>query len=84
LAYHLLISIEKTLLDKGVHSSWETVRQTLKTHQICTVVLPTSNGACLRIRKAVIPDPEVKELYDQLGISPEIMKARRSWATHSD
>jgi transposase len=84
LAYHLLISIEKTLLDKGIHSSWETVREALKTHQICTMVLPTSDGACLRIRKAGIPDPEVKELYDQLGIPTEIMKARPSWTQHSD
>src|ERR1700730_9358767 len=76
LAYHLLISIEKTLVDKGIHSSWKTVREALKTHQICTVVLPTSDGSCLRIRKAATPDPEIKELYDQLGISPDIMKAQ--------
>jgi transposase len=84
LAYHLLISIEKTLVDKGNHSSWETVREALKTHQICTVVLPTSDGSCLRIRKAATPDPEVKELYDQLGISPDIMKAQHTWTNHSD
>jgi transposase len=34
LAYHLRISIEKTLLDAGVHASWATVRETLKTHQV--------------------------------------------------
>jgi transposase len=84
LAYHLLISIEKTLVDKGNHSSWETVREALKTHQICTVVLPTSDGSCLRIRKAATPDPEVKELYDQLGIYPDIMKAQHTWTNHSD
>src|ERR1700732_844141 len=42
LAYHLLIAIEKTLLDHGIHTSWPTVRDTLKNHQICTVVLPTA------------------------------------------
>jgi hypothetical protein len=56
LAYHLLISIEKTLLDKGVHTSWATIRDTLKTHQICTVVLTTDDGSSLRIRKAATPD----------------------------
>jgi len=59
LAYHLLISIEKTLLDNGVHTSW---RDILKTHQICTVVLPTDDGSCLRIRKAATPDPDVPQL----------------------
>ena len=47
LAYHLLIAIEKTLLDQGIHSSWPTVRETLKTHQVCTIVLPASDGSTL-------------------------------------
>jgi hypothetical protein len=55
LAYHLLISIEKTLLDNNVHTSWATIRDILKTHQICTIVLPTDDGACLRICKAATP-----------------------------
>ena len=41
LAFHLLVAIEKTLLDNGVRSSWATVRDTLTTHQVSTVVLPT-------------------------------------------
>jgi transposase len=79
LAYHLLISIEKTLLDKGVHTSWATVRDILKTHQICTVVLPTDDGSSLRIRKAATPDPDVQQLYRHLDISPDIIKPRHSW-----
>ena len=46
LAYHLLISIEKTLLDQGIHTSWASVRDTLKTHQICTIVLARQYGRC--------------------------------------
>jgi len=80
LAYHLLISIEKTLLDNGVHTSWATVRDILKTHQICTVVLPTDDGSCLRIRKAATPDPDVQQLYRHLDISPDIIKPRHIWA----
>jgi len=44
LAYHLLTAIEKTLLDQGIHTSWASLRDTLKTHQVCTVVLPTDDG----------------------------------------
>jgi transposase len=80
LAYHLLISIEKTLLDNGVHTSWATIRDILKTHQICTIVLPTDDGACLRIRKAATPDPDVQELYRHLNISPDIIKPQHTWA----
>ena len=79
LAFHLLVAIEKTLLDNGVRSSWATVRDTLKTHQVSTVVLPT-NGRCLRLRMAATPDPEVKDLYKRLHISAKIMQPTRSWS----
>jgi transposase len=80
LAYHLLISIEKTLLDQGIHSSWPTVRETLKTHQVCTIVLPTSDGSTLRIRKAATPEPNVLDLYRSLAVSPTVMKPQRTWS----
>jgi transposase len=80
LAFHLLVAIEKTLLDQGVHTSWATVRETLKTHQISTVVLPTANGKCLRIRMASTPEPEVKELYERLRISEKVMTPVRRWS----
>ena len=41
LAYHLLVAIETTLLNQGVHTSWATIRKTLSTHQVATIVLPT-------------------------------------------
>ncbi len=44
LAYHLLVAIETTLLNQGVHTSWATVRETLATHQVATIVLPTDRG----------------------------------------
>jgi transposase len=44
LAYHLLVAIEKTLLDKGVHTSWATVRQTLQTQQSRGVTGPLGVG----------------------------------------
>ena len=85
LAYHLLIAIEKTLLDHGIHTSWPTVRDTLKSHQICTVVLPTDGGSTLRIRKAATPEPDVQDLYRALGIPSQIITHQHSWThSHSD
>lgn len=80
LAYHLLISIEKTLLDQGVHTSWATVRETLKTHQVATIVLPTEANTELRIRKSSKPEASHLELYAKLAIPPEIVRPRNSWA----
>jgi transposase len=85
LAYHLLIAIEKMLLDRAIHTSWATVRDTLKSHQICTVVLPSDDGSILRIRKAATPEPEVEDLYRSLGIAPQIIKPHHSMIPpHSD
>jgi transposase len=62
LAYHLLVAIEKRFLDKGIHTSWWTIRQQLSTHQVITVVLPTANGRVLKIRKAGSPEPVHREI----------------------
>ncbi len=79
LAYHLLIAIEKPLLDKGIHTSWPTVRDTIKTHQLCTIVLPTADGATLRIRKAATPEPDVLDLYRALRVPHQIITPKHTW-----
>jgi transposase len=86
LAYHLLTAIEKTLLDQGIHTSWASLRDTLKTHQVCTVVLPTANGSCLRIRKAATPEREVAEIYRNLAVPSRPIAPKHTWIepAHSD
>ena len=79
LAYHLLVAIEKTLLDQGVHTSWQTLRDALKTHQVCTVVLPTDQGDVLRIRKSATPEPLHKTIYDLLYIPTQIIEPKKTW-----
>jgi transposase len=84
LAYHLLVAIEKTLLDQDVHVSWETLRDLLKTHQVCTVVLPTDDGAILRIRKASTPEPLHRQIYDLLHITTPVIQPRKTWTEAQD
>jgi len=79
LAYHILVAIEKTLLDQDIHVSWETLRDLLRTHQVCTVVLPTDDGAVLRIRKASTPEPIHRQIYDLLRITIPILQPRKTW-----
>jgi hypothetical protein len=78
LAYHLLIAIEKTLLDQGIRTSWSTVRDSLKTHQVCTIVLPTNDGSTLRIRKAATTEPDVLDLYRSLGVPDTVVKPQHT------
>jgi transposase len=86
LAYHLLTAIEKTLLDQGIHTSWASVRDTLKTHQVCTVVLPTDTGSCLRIRKAATPESDVEQIYRNLAVPSQLIAPKHTWIepAHSD
>ena len=81
LAYHLLVAIEKTLLDKGIHTSWWTIRQTLKTHHVCTVKLPADNGKILCIRKSSTPEPAHRDIYKLLNISEEVMLPKKYWTS---
>ncbi|TKJ44925.1 hypothetical protein CEE34_10630 [Candidatus Aerophobetes bacterium Ae_b3a] len=79
LAYHLLVAIEKTLSDEGIHTSWLTVKGTLKTHQVATVILPTTSGEILKIRKGVNAEPKHLEIYKSLKIPSEVMKPIKTW-----
>jgi transposase len=79
LAYHLLVAIEKTLLDEGIHTSWLTVKDTLKTHQVATIILPVINGEILKIRKGVNAEPPHLEIYKSLKIPSEVMKPVKTW-----
>jgi transposase len=80
LAYHLLVAIEKRFLDRGVHTSWATLREQLSTHQVVTVVLPSTTGPVLRIRKASTPEPIHREIYQTLKIPHEVIKPVKTWA----
>ena len=79
LAYHLLMAIEKTCRDRGLHTSWATLCDQLRTHQVVTLVLPTVDGRTLTIRKGTTPEPEHRELYRLLGIPEEPMKPVKTW-----
>lgn len=79
LAYHLLVSIEKMFLDAGIHTSWATLREQLRTHQVLTVVLPASHGEVLKIRKGSTPEPVHQEIYQTLRIPHEVMKPVKTW-----
>jgi transposase len=79
LAYHLLVAIEKSFLDQGIHTSWATLREQLRTHQVVTAVLPTTDGHLLKIRRATTPEPQHRLIYQGLGISEEIMTPVKTW-----
>ena len=81
LAYHLLVSIEKTMLDNGVHTSWQTICQALSSHQISTIVLPSDSAEILRIRKASTPEPVHRDIYALLNVPQQPVRPTKTWCT---
>lgn len=67
------------ILDAGIHTSWGTLREELSTHQVVTVVLPTSNGDTLKIRRGATPEPRHQEIYEALRMPSEVMKPVKTW-----
>jgi transposase len=79
LAYHLLVVIEQYFLDKGIHTSWATLREELSTHQVVTVALRTESGGTLRIRKGTTPEAPHRLIYETLQIPMEVMAPVKTW-----
>lgn len=80
LAYHLLAAIEHRFLQAGVHTSWATLREHLRTHQVVTLVLHEAGSArVLKIRKATNPEAVHREIYATLRIPVEVMKPIKTW-----
>ncbi len=69
LAYHLLHSIEYTLLNKQCHSCWATVKRLVTSHTYSTIILPTTRGAVIHLRKPGMPEAVQVELYEKLNVN---------------
>lgn len=80
LAYHLLVAIEKCFRDRGLETSWETLREALRTHQVSTVVMPATDGRVLRLRHSTTPEKLHQEIYETLGISAEVIRPIKTWS----
>ena len=78
LAYHLLVSVEKTLRDTDLYTSWATVREQLSTHQVVTIKLPATDGRTLTIRRATAPEDVHLDLYRRLRVPPEVIEPVRA------
>ena len=83
LAYHLLVCIERAFLDQGIHTSWETLRRQLSTHQVVTVRLPTVDGRVLTIRRDTRPEKIHSEIYSALRVPERILSPINRWSQSS-
>jgi transposase len=83
LAYHLLVCIERAFLDQGIHTSWETLRTRLSTHQVVTVRLPSTDGRVFTIRRDTRPEQIHRDIYRVLRIPERILSPIKRWDQNS-
>ena len=79
LAYHLLHSIRYQLKAKGIHSSWQTLREILATQCRITSSLKMANGKIVKIRKTTSPNAEQSAIYQALGLAPSPVKTEKTY-----
>jgi len=76
LAYNLLVAIENILLDKGIHTACAAIRETLETHRVAAIVLPTDGDVILKIRKAFTREPQHVKLYRLPEVPKQIIRPK--------
>jgi transposase len=76
LAYHLLATIEQSLLRKGDHRSWATIKKTLETHQRSTLSLRGEGRILHQIRLSSTPETAHQQIYRLLDIKDPLPRTR--------
>lgn len=68
LAYHLVHTLRYQLKARGIHLSWDRLRQELDGQDRVTIEMQRADGKTLHIRKATRPEPRQQVIYDALEI----------------
>ena len=74
LAYHLLISIEHQLREKGDHREWMTIKKELSTHQRNTIIFTDNGHRIHHIRVSGTTEVVHKEIYKVLGVKNNLRR----------
>ncbi len=78
LAYHLLVSIQRELRQKGISYRWETIRNRLSTQTRVTASLTNNKGERIHIRQTTDPEPFHFQIYRALGLPVNPLRAKRA------
>ena len=70
LAYQFVQIIRTRLAARGIHDSWDSLRQVLQVQRRVTSSFKTRDGRTLNVRKASLPEPGLDPLYAALRLEP--------------
>lgn len=68
LAYQCVQLIRCQLKEKGIHLGWRNLRDILCVQQRVTARFTQKDGRTLHVRKATQPQPQLRAIYDALGL----------------
>jgi len=68
LAYSIIHTIRYKLKQKGIHYSWDTIRNILRNQKRITTTMKCKDNTTLHIRQSSELNEEQKEIYDALGL----------------
>jgi transposase len=78
LAYHLLVSIQKRLVEKGIHYRWDTIRTRISNQTRVTTSITNEKGERIHIRSTTDPEPFHFEIYRALELPLRPLTTKRS------
>ncbi|MDM8545219.1 IS1634 family transposase [Candidatus Venteria ishoeyi] len=78
LSYHLIHTLRTQLKAKGIHNSWEQLRNLLHTRSRITVTMNNREGKTIHVRKSTQAEPSQQKIYDALGISSQAGISQRT------
>ncbi len=70
LAHQFVQVIRTQLKQAGIQGSWTQIKKTVGVQQRVTSSLVRQEGGSIHIRKATTAEPELKKIYQALGIHP--------------
>ncbi|UOF91700.1 IS1634 family transposase [Fodinisporobacter ferrooxydans] len=77
LAYHLLICIEKTLIEQDDQRRWSTVCKALSTHQRSTIIITDDQDQIHHIRVSSTPESAHQEIYRLLNVKDPLKRKHK-------
>jgi len=78
MAYHLLASIQRRLMENGLHYRWDTIRTRMSNQARVTTSITNDKGERINIRTTTDPEPFHFEIYKALGLPLRPLKTKRS------
>jgi len=71
LAFHLVQTLRLQLKRQGIHWSWPTIREIMRTQQRVTVAMNARSGERIFVRTTTRAEPRQQAIYDSLGLASQ-------------